>query len=143
MIQLLGWMGGHIVLCVQPNLSSDFIDGCRASPMIIVPCHLIHSMLEGGFCLILHLRHCWAKPSVASTAELQCRWDISLVSKVPIGTGFGPQNITVITSQESSHQHAFLIRITETHFPHSLETETQLCHKMRLIPTIPTVLHTS
>src|SRR5258708_18256679 len=28
----------------------------------------------------------------------------------------------------------FLIRITETHFPHSLETETQLCHKMCLIP---------
>src|SRR6266481_6497209 len=46
----------------------------------------------------------------------QCRWDISLVSNAPIGTGFGPQNITVIMSQESHHQHAFLIRIAETIF---------------------------
>src|SRR5258708_4876771 len=45
-----------------------------------------------------------------------CRQDISLVSNVPIGTGFGPQNITIITSQESHHQHAFLIRIPETLF---------------------------
>src|SRR5258708_4515283 len=47
MIQLLGWMGGHIVLCVQPNLSSNFVDRCGASPTIIVPCHLIHSMCQG------------------------------------------------------------------------------------------------
>src|SRR5258708_5118832 len=47
---------------------------------------------------------------------MHCRWDISLVSNAPIGTGFGPQNITVITSQESHHQHAFLIRIAETIF---------------------------
>src|SRR5258708_14800351 len=46
----------------------------------------------------------------------RCRRDISLVSNAPIGTGFGPQNITVITSQESRHQHAFLIRIAETIF---------------------------
>src|SRR5258708_6397941 len=45
-----------------------------------------------------------------------CRWDISLVSNAPIGTGFGPQNITVIMSQESHHQHVFLIRIAETIF---------------------------
>src|SRR5258708_9086679 len=57
MIQLLGWMGGHIVLCIQPNLSSDFVDRCRASLTIIVPCHLVCSMLQGGFCLVLHLRH--------------------------------------------------------------------------------------
>src|SRR5258708_20789073 len=68
-----------------------------------------------------------------------CRWDISLVSNAPIGTGFGPQNITVITSQESHHWHAFLIRFAETHFPYSLDTETSLGHKMRLFPTIPTV----
>src|SRR6266436_1713387 len=54
----------------------------------------------------------------------RCRRDISLVSNTPIGTGFGPQNITVITSQESHHWHAFLIRFAETHFPYSLETET-------------------
>src|SRR5258705_523198 len=46
----------------------------------------------------------------------QCRWDISLVSSPPLYPGFGPQNITVITSQESHHQHAFLIRIAETIF---------------------------
>src|SRR5258705_8887299 len=61
MIQLLGWMGGHIVLCIQPNLSSNFVDGCRASPMIIVLCHLICSMLEGSFHLILHLGHSLGK----------------------------------------------------------------------------------
>src|SRR5258708_31391103 len=53
-----------------------------------------------------------------------CRQDISLVSNAPIGTGSGPQNITVITSQESHHQHVFLIRFAETHFPYSLETTT-------------------
>src|SRR5260221_2560127 len=34
----------------------------------------------------------------------RCRRDISLVSNAPIGTGFGPQNIT---SQKSHHWHAF------------------------------------
>src|SRR5258708_40369095 len=57
MVQLLGWTGGCIVLCVQPNLSSNFIGRCRASPVIIVPCHLIHGMLESSFCLVLHLGH--------------------------------------------------------------------------------------
>ncbi len=61
MIQLLGWVGGHIVLCVQPNLSSDFIGRCGASLTIIVPCHLICSMLESSFCLVLHLRHLLGK----------------------------------------------------------------------------------
>src|SRR5258708_34886695 len=56
--------------------------------------------------------------------EAQCRWDISLVSNPPIGMSFGPQNITVITSQESHHQHVFLIRFAETHFPYSLKTTT-------------------
>src|SRR5258708_30793862 len=55
---------------------------------------------------------------------VRCRWDISLVSNAPIGTGFGPQNITVIMSQESHHWHVFLIRFAETHFPYSLETTT-------------------
>src|SRR6266436_2062205 len=45
-----------------------------------------------------------------------CRQDISLVSNTPIGTGFGPQNITVMMSQETHHQHVFLIRIAETIF---------------------------
>src|SRR5258707_653330 len=58
---LLGQTGGHIVLCIQPNLSSNFIGGCRASLVIIVPCHLICSMLESSFCLIWHLGHLLGK----------------------------------------------------------------------------------
>src|SRR5258707_2479260 len=61
MIQLLGQMGGHIVLGVQPYLGSNFIDRCRASLMIVVLCHLVHCMLEGSFCLFLHLRHSLGK----------------------------------------------------------------------------------
>src|SRR6266436_4822359 len=61
MVQLLGWTGGCIVLCVQPNLSSDFVGGCRASPAIIVLCHLICSMLESSFRLVLHLGHLLGK----------------------------------------------------------------------------------
>src|SRR5260221_747204 len=38
--------------------------------------------------------------------------------KSPISIGFGPQNITVITSQESHYWNAFLIRFTKTHFLH-------------------------
>src|SRR5258708_14272031 len=57
MDQILGWTGGCIVMCVQTNLSSNFIGRCRASPVIIVPCHLIHGMLESSFCLVLHLGH--------------------------------------------------------------------------------------
>src|SRR5258708_28843646 len=48
----------------------------------------------------------------------------SLVSNAPIGTGFGPQNITVITSQEFHHWHAFYDQNCRNHFPHALETET-------------------
>ncbi len=71
MIQLLGWMGGHIVLSIQPYLSSNFIDGCRVPPMIIVSCHLIHHMLKGSLHFILHLRHSLGEASAASTVELQ------------------------------------------------------------------------
>src|SRR5258708_4398929 len=60
----------------------------------------------------------------SSPSLICCRRDISLVSNVPIGTGFGPQNITVITSQESHHQHAFFDQNCRNHFPHALETET-------------------
>src|SRR5258705_1827379 len=73
-----------------------------------------------------------------------CRRDISSVSNPPIGTSFGPQNIPLpLQVKNPTIGMVFLIRITETHFPHSLETETQLCHKMRLIPMIPMVLHMS
>src|SRR5258708_7175151 len=61
MVQLLGQMGGCIVLCIQPNLSSNFVGRCRASLAIIVPCHLIHGMLKSSFHLILHLRHSLGK----------------------------------------------------------------------------------
>src|SRR5260221_9491288 len=61
MIQLLGQMGGCIVLCIQPNLSSNFVGRCGASLAIIVPCHLVRSMLESSFCLILHLGHSLGK----------------------------------------------------------------------------------
>src|SRR5258708_14485063 len=46
----------------------------------------------------------------------RCRRDISLVSNAPIDTCFGPQNITVITSQESHHQHAFFDQICTNSF---------------------------
>ena len=55
--QLLGQTGGHIVLGVQPYLSSDFIDRCRAPLTIIVLCHLVCCVLEGSLHLLLHLRH--------------------------------------------------------------------------------------
>src|SRR5260221_6937712 len=54
-------MGGHIVLCIQPNFSSNFIGGCRASLVIIVLCHLVCGMLESSFHLVLHLRHSLGK----------------------------------------------------------------------------------
>src|SRR5258708_4751957 len=44
-----------------------------------------------------------------------CRRDNGSVCDLPIYAGFGPQNITVIMSQESHYWNAFLIRI---HFPH-------------------------
>src|SRR5258708_555125 len=47
-----------------------------------------------------------------------CRWDNGPMCKSPISTGFGPQNITVITSQESHYWNAFLIGFTKTHFIH-------------------------
>ncbi len=61
MIQLLGQMGGQIVLGIQPYLSSNFIDRCRAPPMIIVSCHLVCCMLKGSLHLFLHLRHSLGK----------------------------------------------------------------------------------
>ncbi len=61
MIQLLGQTGGHIVLGIQPCLSSDFIDRCRAPPMIVVSCHLVCCMLKGSLHLFLHLRHSLGK----------------------------------------------------------------------------------
>src|SRR5258705_327434 len=73
----------------------------------------------------------------------RCRRENGLIRDPPLYPSFGPQNITVITSQKSHHRHVFLIRFPETHFPHSLKTETQLCHKMHPIPTILTVVHTS
>src|SRR5260221_10647154 len=47
-----------------------------------------------------------------------CRWDNGPMCKSPISTSFGPQNITVITSQESHYWNAFLIGFTKTHFLH-------------------------
>src|SRR5258707_9360093 len=40
-------------------------------------------------------------------AMSQCRQDNGPMCKSPISTGFGPQNITVITSQESHYWNAF------------------------------------
>src|SRR5258708_4922027 len=60
MIQLLGQAGGHIVL-IQPYLSSNLVDRCRAPPMVVVSCHLIHCMFEGSLCFLLHLRHSLGK----------------------------------------------------------------------------------
>src|SRR5258707_12394999 len=49
---------------------------------------------------------------------VQCRRDNGPMCKSPISTGFGPQNITVIMSQESHYWNAFLIGFTKTHFLH-------------------------
>src|SRR5258707_4776607 len=57
MIQLLGQVGGCIVLSAQPYLSSDLVDRCRAPLMVIVLCHLICCMFKGGLHFVLHLRH--------------------------------------------------------------------------------------
>ena len=48
----------------------------------------------------------------------RCRQDNGSVCDLPIYAGFGPQNITVITSQESHYWNAFLIGFTKTHFLH-------------------------
>src|SRR5258708_309202 len=53
--------GGCIVLSIQPYLSSNLVDGCGAPPMVIVSCHLIHCMFEGGLHFVLHLRHLLGK----------------------------------------------------------------------------------
>src|SRR5258708_36788790 len=47
-----------------------------------------------------------------------CRRDNGSVCDPPIYASFGPQNITVITSQESHYWNAFLIGFTKTHFLH-------------------------
>ena len=49
MIQLLGQTGGHIVLGIQPYLGSDFVDRCRASPTIVVSCHLVCCISRAAF----------------------------------------------------------------------------------------------
>src|SRR5258707_12091916 len=48
----------------------------------------------------------------------RCRQDNGPMCKSPISTSFGPQNTTVIMSQESHYWNAFLIRFTKTHFLH-------------------------
>ncbi len=50
--------------------------------------------------------------------KVRCRWDNGSVCVPPIYASFGPQNITVITSQESHYWNAFLIGFTKTHFLH-------------------------
>src|SRR5258708_31224437 len=48
----------------------------------------------------------------------RCRRDNGSVCVLPIYASFGPQNITVIMSQESHYWNAFLIGFTKTHFLH-------------------------
>src|SRR5258707_5518236 len=48
----------------------------------------------------------------------RCRRDNGSVCDPPIYASFGPQNIIVITSQESHYWNVFLIRFTKTHFLH-------------------------
>src|SRR5258708_36276895 len=52
------------------------------------------------------------------TVSIQCRRDNGSVCVPPIYASFGPQNITVITSQESHYWNAFLIGFSKIHFPH-------------------------
>ncbi len=60
-VQLLGQAGGHIVLGVQPYFGPNFVDRCRASLVIIMPCHLICCVFESSLCLFLHLGHLLGK----------------------------------------------------------------------------------
>src|SRR5258707_13703548 len=46
-------------------------------------------------------------PSNTLDQDAHCRWDNGPMCKSPISTGFGPQNITVIMSQESHYWDAF------------------------------------
>src|SRR5258708_25477836 len=55
------------------------------------------------------------RPSPIISDSIRCRQDNGSVCDPPIYASFGPQNITVITSQESHYWNVFLIRI---HFPH-------------------------
>src|SRR5260370_12389165 len=63
--------------------------------------------------------HC-CLPHLAETdgCGVRCRWDNGSVCDPPIYASFGPQNITVIMSQESHYWNVFLIRFTKTHFLH-------------------------
>ncbi len=63
MIQLLGWTGGHVVLGIQPYLSSNFIGRCGAPLTIIVLCHLIHTACSRAAFTssCIHLRHSLGK----------------------------------------------------------------------------------
>src|SRR5258708_32693016 len=49
MVHLLDQAGGRIVLCILPNLSSDFVCWCGASTVIIVLCDLVCGMLQSCF----------------------------------------------------------------------------------------------
>src|SRR5260221_11997255 len=62
------------------------------------------------------------------SAQVWCRWDISLVYNPPIGTSFGPQNIHSHYGPRMHHWNAFLFRFPETLFPKVVRIATQLCH---------------
>ncbi len=54
-----------------------------------------------------------------------CRWDISSVSSLPLYMSFGLQNIPLpLQVKNPTTGMLFWIRISETHFPHSLKTTT-------------------
>ena len=56
---------------------------------------------------------------------VQCRQDISSVSNLPIDTSFGLQNIPLpLQVKNPTTSMLFLIRISESHLPHSLKTTT-------------------
>src|SRR5258708_7326570 len=58
------------------------------------------------------------KVPLCTYCSICCRQDNGSVCDPPIYASFGPQNITVITSQESHYRNAFLIGFTKTHFLH-------------------------
>src|SRR5258707_12978463 len=84
------------------------------SPFVCAPPHLHHLLTPSD---LICLPSTASAPTLRCTRAtmLHCRQDNGSVCDPPIYAGFGPQNITVIMSQESHYCNAFLIRI---HFPH-------------------------
>src|SRR5260370_39465334 len=83
---------------------------CRYEPC---PCHLFHiGWVEDGVDFLCGPGACRSSLHVRQdeqniAALIRCRWDNGSGCDLPIYANFGPQNITVIMSQEAHYWHAF------------------------------------